>query len=128
MNNDIRKAVEVINQRIENLERIKSLLLEEFGSSSVLGAVKTAADKPMKRLGAGASHNGHDNDSGSEISRKEQLIKFLTEHGPSTRGTINEKSGIPKGTVAYLLTKPGFVRRLGKWSVGTSSAPQETTQ
>jgi hypothetical protein len=124
MNHDIRKAVEVINQRIANLERIKSLLLDEFGADSVLGAPKRKTEREVRQLGIGASANGH-----GEPTRREQLVKFLNENGPSNRATIIEKSGIPEGTISNLLTKDGFVRRSGKWHVSApSSATQETTQ
>ena len=129
MNQDIRKAVEIINQRIENLERIKSLLLEEFGAGATLGPIKTvkrATDTEVKRLGTGTPHNGH---SGSTGSRKDELIRFLTTHGPCKRAKINSESGIPVGTVANLLNGNDFVRRTdGTWDLrDPSSAPQETT-
>jgi hypothetical protein len=60
--------------------------------------------------------NGHGNGNGNgNQSRKDQLAKFLNENGLATRSTINDKSGIPKGTIANLLNKGGFVRRL--WQV-----------
>ena len=57
MNQDIRKAVEVINHRIENLERIKSMLLEEFGAGSVLGEMPESESRP-RLLSTGTNGNG----------------------------------------------------------------------
>lgn len=119
MNSDIRQAINIITQRIANLQQIKQMLLEEFGVSGA-SAVAIAVAPTRRNDGKG---NGH-----GDLTRKDQLAKFLIEHGPSSRGTINEKSGIPKGTVANLLNKEGFVRQQGKWTVATSSATQETTQ
>ncbi len=125
MNQDIRKAVEVINQRIEHLERIKSMLLEEFGSVSTLGQIEPHRD--VKQLATRVATNGGADEA--QGTRREQLEKFLLANGPSTRGTINEKSGIPRGTIANLLNGSGFVRRYGKWEVAASpsSATQEIT-
>ncbi len=116
MNSDIEKAVGIIEQRILNLQQIKSMLLAEFNGTAV--PTGGAAKRPT------SSSNGNGN---GNQSRKDQLAKFLVEHGPSSRATINDKSGIPKGTIANLLNKPGFVRRDRKWTVSASSATQETT-
>jgi hypothetical protein len=116
MNSDIKQAINIITQRIANLQQIKQMLLDEFdvsGASAVGIGVRAARQ----------SSNGN-----GDLTRREQLSKFLIDNGPSSRGTINEKSGIPKGTIANLLNKDGFVRRHGKWTVNTISAPQETTQ
>jgi hypothetical protein len=113
MNPDIRKAVEVINNRIENLEHIKAMLLEEFGAGSVLGEMATSDSRPrLLRADIGANGNG-----GGE-GRRAQLARFLRHHGPARRTEINTKSGIPKGTIAFLLNKwPEFVSRRGKWQL-----------
>src|SRR5690242_3546350 len=119
MNSDIEKAVGIIEQRILHLQQIKAMLLAEFGAASA--PITSASITPSTRNG-----NGNGNGDGNQ-TRKDQLAKFLNEHGPATRGTINEKSGIPKGTIANLLNKEGFVRRYGKWQVDLGSATQETT-
>jgi len=118
MNPDILKAVAIIDQRIDNLMEIRNKLTEEFG------AVPREWRPPAVAAKVASNGNGNGNQS-----RKEQLAKFLIENGPSKRGVINEKSGIPKGTIANLLNKDGFVRRYGKWTVVETpgSATQETT-
>jgi hypothetical protein len=118
MNSDIRQAINIITQRITNLQQIKQMLLEEFDVTGGTSAAITVS--PARHT------NGNGNENG-DLNRKGQLVKFLTLNGPASRGTINEKSGIPKGTIANLLNKEGFVRRHGKWDVDTSSATQETT-
>ena len=115
MNSDIEKALEVIDRQILNLQQAKRILLDTFGVEG--SPIKSAAIAPTARSGNG---NGNQN-------RKDQLITFLTQHGPSSRGKINHESGIPRGTIANLLNKSGFVRRDRKWYVDTSSATQETT-
>jgi len=51
--------------------------------------------------------------------RKEELKQFLVSNGPSKRAKIIAESGIPRGTIAYLLNSNSeFVRRDdGKWQV-----------
>lgn len=119
MNPDIANTLGMLRQRIRKLQQMEQMLVEEFGDAP------TPITSAAVRL---APANGHSNGNcDGNQTRKEQLVKFLTEHGPATRGTINEQSGIPKGTIANLLNKDYFVRRHGKWSVAEtpSSAPQE---
>ena len=124
MNSDIRKAIMVINQRIENLERIKSLLAEEFGPSPVISGKSVAVT-------ISANDNRHVSVKGNRkgATRKDELVKFLVANGPSKRAKILAETGMPKGTVAFLLNDSAFVRRSdGTWDVsGRSSATQETT-
>ena len=48
--------------------------------------------------------------------RREMLIKFLKEDGSASRHDIIEKTGIPVGTVAYLLNdKTTFINEDGLW-------------
>jgi hypothetical protein len=107
MNSDIKKAVEIINHRITNLQQIKTMLLEEF---DVQGASAVAvAARPIQ----GHSGNGNGNQT-----RVQQLKNFLIQNGPSKRAAIIAGAGMPKGTIASLLNREEFVRRSdGKWQV-----------
>src|SRR5438132_9241632 len=95
MNSDIAKALEVIDRQILNLQQSKRILLDAFSAEG--SPIKSAATLPTTRSGNG---NGNGNQN-----RKDQLITFLTQHGPSSRGKINHESGIPRGTIANLLNK-----------------------
>jgi hypothetical protein len=124
VNQDIRKAVEVINHRIENLERIKGALLEEFGAGSVLGEMPESSVRP-RLLSSGAGDDGN----GNGATRRTELAQFFRTHGPATRGEIIAKSGIPKGTIAFLLNKwPEFVRRRKKWQLVEKAGSHEEEQ
>jgi hypothetical protein len=121
MIDDIAKAVEIIDQRILKLQRIKADLLSEFGGELARGnpaQMRLIGEGPRKAPMTGPT-------------RKDELVHFLREHGPSKRHVINTTSGIPRGTVANLLNQGDtFVRRSdGTWDVRqTNSAPQEMTQ
>ena len=112
MNPDIKQAVDIIDQRIANLQHIKKMLLEEFGvpgASAVAVGVRPAPSRKAKA-------NGNE-------TRKDELVRFLTEHGPSKRAKILAESRMPRGTVAYLLNQNDFVRRSdGTWDVRQTNA------
>lgn len=46
--------------------------------------------------------------------RRQELREFLSEHGPMKAAEIVQKSGIPKGTVDYLLTQKEHFRSRGE--------------
>src|ERR1017187_8274490 len=105
MNAGIKEIVGMIRQRIANLQQIEKMLLEEFDLSSPAEA--TVASKPARPTTVkNKSSNGH-----TVPNRKDMLVKFLSQHGPSKRSKINAESGIPVGTVANLLNGNDFVRR-----------------
>lgn len=63
-------------------------------------------------------------------SRLPQLQAILREHGPLPRGEIVERSGMPKGTVAYWL-KPehGFEQdEEGRWRLAGEPSPSENQE
>ena len=117
MNPDIKKTLGIINQRIENLERIRGLLLQEFADSAPDASTDSASVPPAGNVPAGTNGNGNSN-------RKVELKRFLAENGPAKRSEIIAKSGIPAGTVAFLLSKHSvFVRRSDKkWQVDPSDS------
>jgi hypothetical protein len=49
--------------------------------------------------------------------RLKQLIQFLKDHGPKRRSEIAKDSGVPKGTISYLLKDNSHFKQLhdGRW-------------
>lgn len=125
MNSDIANTLGMVRQRIRKLQQMEQMLVEEFGDVSTPISSHPSHVTPTNGHGNGNVQT-HGTGFGSH-NRREQLVTFLTQHGPATRSKINDESGIPKGTIANLLNKPGFVRRDGKWHVDTGSATQEIT-
>jgi hypothetical protein len=110
MNPDIKKAVDILDQRIANLENIKAMLLAEFDGQAG-GSAVTLAGRPVQ------PSKGNGNGNGNQ-TRVHQLRNFLIAHGPSKRAEIIARAGMPKGTIASLLNRDEFVRRSdGKWQV-----------
>jgi len=116
MDPQIKQVVEILDKRIAHLQNMKRMFVEEFGPQGA--SAVAVATRPTPR----ANGNGNGNQT-----RKDQLTKFLTDNGPSKRAKIIAESGMPRGTIASLLSKDGFVRRSdGKWQVDENSAQENT--
>jgi hypothetical protein len=103
MPNEIEQAVALIDQKIVSLKKLRDQLAQEFGQAAPLKAAIASI--------AGSNRAGR-------VSRKDQVEKFIKEHGPASRPEIIEATGIPVGTVAYVLNdKQRFFARKGKWHV-----------
>jgi hypothetical protein len=104
---EIRRVVEIIDQRIQSLQTIKKMLINEFfGEQPQL---------PFSNTQNGAQPASDP----KKATRKELLIKFLKAHGPMVRGDIAEGTGFPRGTLAFTLNdKETFERDSeGRWRV-----------
>jgi hypothetical protein len=106
---EITKALEVIDAKIAQLNQAKAVLLEAFSGSRT----DEVRPKPQKTSSKGRP------------DRFGQLMKFLTTHGPAKRKDILAHSGIPEGTVAYLLnTFQNFIQLPdGRWAIRDVSTP-----
>jgi hypothetical protein len=113
MHPDITKAIELIDRRIEGLQRAKQELLNAFGDervSAVNGNRPSSQSVPPQKPAQSFIKKPK--------TQKDKLIEFLEKEGPHTRGEIVKKTGIPEGTVAALLSeKRGFENHDHKWSV-----------
>lgn len=95
MHQDIEGTIELIDHRIDELQRSKRTLLETFGGKTIpiLSPSET-----------------------SKTGRKGAVIKLIQEEGPLTRSEILQKGNIPRGTVATILNdKATFRSKKGKW-------------
>lgn len=104
---DIRRAIEIVDQRIQSLQKIKEMLLKEFGGEEISSEGQQILwPSPSVSIGV-------------KKTRKEALINFLKTSGPANRQEIEAKTGMPKGTVAFLLNDKETFQRLqdGKWTV-----------
>jgi hypothetical protein len=107
ISSDIQRAIEIIDQRIQSLQRIKEMLVKEFGGegAALSGQVSlfepSISTTPFKK------------------TRKQFLVDFFREHGAQTRQAIREKTALPLGTVAFLLNDKDTFQRLpdGKWTI-----------
>lgn len=107
MHPDIEKAIELIDSKIHGLQRVKQTLLDEFGGEPAVNKQQTSL--PFRRRLIVAK---------KPETRKEAIIKLLKEEGPLSRSEIINKSGIPQGTVATVLTdKDTFKSKDNKWYV-----------
>jgi Winged helix-turn-helix DNA-binding len=89
----VEQTIALIDTRISVLQTIKRDLIREFADSSV-------AHRYLSK------------------GRRAALIQFLQLNGGTTRREIVEKTGIPVGTVSFLLNdKRIFTRSNGKWNL-----------
>lgn len=106
---DIRRAIEIIDQRIQSLKRIREMLITEFEvdetAIQTLAGFSTQAQLPLA--------------SPSTKTRKQFLADFLRSNGPTARKDIEAKTGLPKGTIAFALNDKDIFQRLpdGRWTV-----------
>ena len=106
---EIAQAIALLDQKIASLKKLRDQLAEEFGEVQ-------AGTEPRILSTVTMSGNGY-------MTRKDQVAKFLREHGPSTRSEIIAGTGIPAGTAAYVLNdEKRFVSQHGKWQVLVQSS------
>src|ERR1700733_9171849 len=100
---EVRKTIAAIDQKIKDLEETKKRLLETFGGSLV--TVKPNGNRPQD---GGSRTIG---DAMNDASSADKLVAFLRAHGPATRREIYDLSGVPSGSVSYLLKSGKFRMR-----------------
>ena len=114
---EIQQTIALIDRRISKLQRIKTLLLEEFGASKeVQIPLPSALDDPAFSVRSRPiRRKARKRRSGK--TRKNMVKEFLQAQGPSKRKDIVESLKIPVGTVAFVLhDKETFVRDDdGRW-------------
>jgi len=108
---DIKKAIEIIDQRINGLQNIREALAKEFGMEDVVKpSVSSEPETPLLPLPL----NGN-----SKKTRKQVIAEYLALHGPTRRTQISSDLGIPNGTVSYALNDKKTFQRTsnGKWEL-----------
>ena len=95
---DIRRAIEIIDQRISSLVKIKEMLIKEF---------------EVDQEGLAESVRG------PKKTRKESLVEFLKMNGPTLWKDILSRTGMPRGTLASVLNDKKIFLQLedGKWDL-----------
>jgi len=102
MHPDIKKAIELIDHKIVELQKAKRTLFDLFGEGNTsLDEIQPSIPKLIKR---------------KSLTRKEVIINLFKNEGPQGRSQILEKTHIPLGTVANILNdKTTFINKDGKW-------------
>lgn len=111
---EVRKTIQALNKKIQALEETKRRLLETFGEP-------LSAHVPEKTNGNRPANPTAPVPVGQPpimLSSSEKLVMFLRNHGPATRKEIIERSGVPDGSISYLLKNGKFRQREDeKWEV-----------
>lgn len=85
---NIASTLRALDKKIAELEETKRRLLQAFAQD---GAQIGRRAQPIREAQP---------DPGSSAAR---LVTFLRERGPATRQEILENSGVPRGSISYLL-------------------------
>lgn len=103
---DIKRAIEIIDQRINSLQQIRKMLIDEFGLNN--------QNAPLAKVLSEQTESAP-----ASTTRKGALINLLKSEGPLHRRDILTKTNFPVGTIAYLLNdKETFThRRDGRWDL-----------
>lgn len=111
---DIKKAIEIIDQRIEALRAVRASLAREFGMEDIVAPSVSPVSKPAPRQTVISLIPVE-----ARLTRKEQVAEYLKQHGPSKRKEIAAGLGIPEGTVSFVLNdKERFANvEHGKWDL-----------
>lgn len=109
---DIKKAIEIIDQRIDSLRHIRESLAKEFGMEDM---VKPSVPQNLPSRQTTISLIPVE----SRRTRKDQVEEYLKQHGPSRRKEIAEGLGVPEGTVSYVLNDKERFSNVehGKWDL-----------
>ena len=103
----IRQKIATLEERLDILERAKLVAIEEIGSNSATTDPAPRSVHPKKS------------------NRRDQLVAFISEHGPMKRSELIMKAGLPKGTVSGLLLDKGVFKNLGHGMWGLQGPNQE---
>jgi hypothetical protein len=100
---EVQAIISLIDKKIAKLQQTKELLLSEFGNNGTRQRSQPAVGPSREQLTG---------------TRKQQVAEFLRQHGPTPRREIVERTGIPIGTIAYVLNDSETFRQShGKWDV-----------
>ena len=98
----IDKVIKVIERKIRSLENIKKVLIDEFVG---VGESEKLSLFPMEK-------------SVQSETRKQRIIRLLQEEGSLSSKAILEKTGIPRGTINFVLNdKDIFYSNGGVWNL-----------
>jgi hypothetical protein len=109
MEHDIERAIHLIDAKIKKLVDAKQTLLDLFGSNQIRvdNAESTASLKPTS-----FSHGTQE----PRLSRRQEVIKILTEKGPLSKKDILGITDMPRGSLSFTLSdKTKFYSQDGKW-------------
>jgi len=110
MNQDIEKAIRLIDDKIKELEHARQTLIDLFGGSADSQA-KTVSTESSTSVVIRRAHVQE-----PRLSRKKTIINLLKEKGPLGKKDIQTLTGMPRGSVSFSLNdKDVFYSKDHKW-------------
>lgn len=114
----IQAAIAKLDERIANLTALRDGLLAEFGQEDAATAAPAEA-APAQRRRAHGRRSRRRRQPPQESGRRNTVIAFLRQNGPAMRRQIVSGTGIPVGTVSYVLNDKQTFAHLedGRWTL-----------
>jgi hypothetical protein len=119
---EIQAAINAIDRKIAKLQQVKNLLLSEFPSApESVASVSVGVPDVIKTEHGTITFQGQAPTITTQpqaSTRKLQVAEFLLEQGAKRRREIVENTGIPEGTVSYVLNDSDTFAHdshTGKW-------------
>jgi hypothetical protein len=135
MNPDIERAIEQLDAKIASLQRARDVLVDTFCPPDSPRRKTMAAPQPSSGPasvpGAPAALESDMTFPGGmrlrrRLKRKDIVAEYIRQYGPSARADILAGTGIPPGSVAFVLNdKSRFVLKDGKWHNVPGQEPSE---
>ena len=118
MDETLRQMLVRIDNKIENLQRARATLLEEFDERPPR-VLATPSANPMEELAASLKASSNGTVAEPRTTTKEDIIEFLIHSGPRTRKVLSGLTGIPEGTIAFVMRDKNTFRQNsdGRWDV-----------
>lgn len=130
MNPKIDATIELIDQRIATLTRLREDLLYEFSNYDLSSG--DAGGRGLQPLRQARLEGGKFGPSSkSKDGRRGELRDYLAQHGASQRKDIIKGTRMPQGTFAFLVTKhkDEFQKvGRGRWKLKLRALPQNTEE
>jgi hypothetical protein len=96
---------------LEAIAMAQAILKQQTESSSIVAPAPTLASEQTA------------NGMNQLRTRKEQVIDFLQSHGPAAPREIMASTGVPQGTLSWVLSdRKIFVNQNGKWGLVQEAA------
>lgn len=112
-NQEIHKAIEIIDRQIHRLTQARQILIEAFGgtkdeSTLPLPFVESSIKSEVKKLATKRVRTAP--------TRKDMVANLLKERGPLSRKEIMESVDMPHGSISFVLSdKDTFELKGEKW-------------
>ena len=116
--------IERLEQEIGRLRKQRDVLADAQDVLALLSNKASFPDSNSVSNSVSNSEAGTTPKREKRPSRRDTVMAYIEEHGPSKRARLVEATGIPKGTISYLLNDKTRFKRVedGTWDLKREDA------